>query len=172
MAFNVKKYSSILSFLIIPIINLYNPSLFSLMGSQPYWPIFWMLPWAIINGRYKSIVIALFLGLILDSINNDFYTQIPGLMICGYWFGRIGDDNKCNFSILQYGLTASIGSLACGLIYFSQIAIRYSWEYDAIWLLPYGIKTIFAQVLLTGLLAPAFCSWLYNLFDNKDQLKW
>jgi len=172
MSFYSNKYLSILSFLIIPLLFLWNPSWLSLMGSQPYWPIFWLLPWAVINGSFETMVAGLLIGLILDTLNNDLFTQIPGLMICGFWFGRVANLSKVNLSALQYGLIASLGSFICGLIYFSQIFLKLFFTKSIFFLFLYGIKNIFAQVLLTGLLAPVFCSWLYLLFSRKDQLKY
>ena len=165
------KYLSLLSFLLIPLLIWWNPSWFSLMGLQPYWPIFWLLPWAVIKGPFKTMMTGLLLGLILDSINNDLYTQVPGLMMSGFWFGRICNESKFNLNALQFSLIASLGSFICGLIYFSQIVLHVYFSNSVFWLLSYGVKIIFTQLLLTGLLAPVFCSWLYLLFSREDQLK-
>tara|TARA_Y100000589_G_C26889223_1_gene521349 strand:+ start:85 stop:591 length:507 start_codon:yes stop_codon:yes gene_type:complete len=163
----LNQYLSLLSFLIIPIVIFWNPPWFSLMGSQAYWPIFWLLPWSLINGPFKSMVLGFILGFILDSINVDTYSQIPGLMICGFWFGKIGLLNRFNKTSLHYGLAAAIGSLLCGIIYFSQMVISHLLENIPLWLFSYGIKNIFSQVLLTGLMAPVFCKWLYILFSKQ-----
>ena len=158
---------SLISFLMIPILFLWNPSFLSLMGFQPYWPIFWILPWAIIYGPINGIIIGLFLGIILDSIANDIFTQIPGLIICGFWFGKLSAIRKDHFTAFQYGLVASLGSLICGFVYFLQL-IYQSFQYqNNYWLISYGIQNITAQVFLTGLFAPVFCSWLFVLFNRK-----
>ena len=171
MKFYLHQYLSLISFLIIPLLIFWNPSWLSLMGYQAYWPIFWLLPWALIHGPFKSILVAFLLGFILDTINADSFTQIPGLMISGFWFGRVGRLTLQNNSPLQLGLTAAIGSLICGLIYYFQIVVKLLLENSPLWLFPYGIVNIFAQVLLTSLLAPVFCKWLYFLFSRKYKLK-
>ena len=171
MKFYSHKYLPIFSFFLVPLLFLWNPAFFSFMGSQPYWPIFWLLPWAVINGPLEAILIGLLLGLLLDTINNDAITEIPGLMICSFWFGRVGHVNKFDFTPLKYGLTASIGSFMCSLIYFSQILLGVSLESSYFGLFQFGLKNIFSQVLLTGLLAPVFCSWLHRLFTFKDRSK-
>ena len=168
---NFLKFLSFLSFLIIPILSLCQIRLLSIMGSQPYWPIFWLLPWAIVNGPIKTTITGLIIGLVLDSINNDLLTQIPGLMLCGFWFGRIGKISKSNFLGFKYGLIASIGTFICGFIYFLQLLLNLFIEKSDFWLIAFGIKNIFAQVLLTGLLAPVFCTWLFFLFCRKDQIR-
>jgi len=109
---SLKNNYSLLSFVLIPILSLWNPSWFSVMEIQPYWPIFWLLPWSVLNGPIYGIITGCIMGIILDSINNDIYTQVPGLLICGFWFGKL-NNLKHRY---QYGLVASIGSLTCGLI--------------------------------------------------------
>ena len=171
MKFFVNKYLSLSTFLLIPLVIFWNPPWFSLMGYQPYWPIFWLLPWALIHGPIKSMLLGFLLGFFLDTINADLYTQIPGLMICGFWFGKIGSLNQFNNTSLQFGLTASIGSLICGIFYFSQMVVKMLLKNNPFWFFSYGFQNIFAQVFLTGLLAPFFCKWLYFLFNKKFKLK-
>ena len=168
MKFELNQYTSLISFLLIPLLIFWNPSWLSLMGYQAYWPIFWLLPWALINGPFKSLLIGFLLGFILDTINADLYTQIPGLMICGFWFGKVGSLNYFHSTPLQFGLTAAIGSLICSLIYFFQMVVNLFFNESPVWLFSYGVQNIFAQVLLTGLLAPVFCKWLYILFSKKN----
>ena len=159
---SIKNIYSLFSFLLIPIFSLWNPIWFSLMGIQPYWPIFWLLPWSILNGPINGLITGFIIGIILDSINNDTVTQIPGLLICGFWFGRAGQLKRR----FQYGLLASLGSLICGLLYFLQlIFINYINSPD--WLVPFGLKNIFGQIFLTGLFAPVLCISLHELFSRK-----
>ena len=171
MKFYFNQNLSLVSFLIIPLINFWNPSWLSLMGYQAYWPIIWLLPWALIHGPFKSMLLGFLLGFILDTINSDLYTQIPGLMICGFWFGKVGSHNQFNNSPLQFGLTAAIGSLICGVIYFCQIVVKLLFENSPLWFFLHGVQIIFAQVLLTSLLAPFFCKWLYFFFNKKYKYK-
>ena len=166
MDLNKRNYLSLLSFLLIPVLFLWNPSWISLMGVQPYWPLFWLLPWSIINGSLIGCLTGLIIGIILDSINNDLYTQIPGLILCGIWFGKLGNYKKNFFTKFKYGLSCSVGSLLCGLIYFSQI-IYSNYVYKNFFSLSFGIRNIFSQVFLTGLLAPIFCSLLFTFFNKN-----
>ena len=171
MKFYLNKYISLISFLLIPLVIFWSPSWLSLMGYQAYWPIFWLLPWALIHGPFKSMLLGFILGFILDTINTDLFTQIPGLMICGFWFGKVGSHNQFNNNPIQYGLTAAIGSLICDVIYFCQIVVKLFLENRPLWFFSHGIQIIFAQVLLTSLLAPFFCKWLYFFFNKKYKLK-
>ena len=171
MKFDLNKYLSLISFLLIPLLIYWNPSWLSLMGYQAYYPIFWLLPWALIHGPFKSMLLGFLLGFTLDTINSDLYTQIPGLMICGFWFGKVGSLNQFKNNPLQFGLIASIGSLICGLIYFCQMVIEILLNNSPLWLFSYGVQNIFAQVFLTSLLAPIFCKWLYFWFSKQYKLK-
>tara|TARA_Y100001933_G_scaffold206588_1_gene209502 strand:+ start:116 stop:634 length:519 start_codon:yes stop_codon:yes gene_type:complete len=171
MKFYLNQYITLISFLLMPIVIFWNPPWLSLMGYQAYWPIFWLLPWALIHGPIKSMLLGFFLGFILDTIHADLFTQIPGLMICGFWFGKVGSLNQFNNSPLQFGLTSAIGSLICSGTYFFQIVIKLLLENSPLWLFSYGVQNIFAQVFLTSLLAPVFCKWLYCLFSKKYKLK-
>ena len=163
MNFSLRKnnYSS-LSFVLIPLFSLWNPIWLSVMGVQPYWPIFWLLPWSILNGPINGLIIGFIIGIILDSINNDIYTQVPGLIICGFWFGKLG---KLKYRY-QYGLFASLGSFICGLIYFFQIILN-NFQKNPSWLFSFGLKNICGQILLTGLFAPVISIYLYRLFSRN-----
>ena len=167
----LNQYLSLFPFLILPLVIFWNPSWFSLMGYQAYWPIVWLLPWALIHGPFKSLLVGFLLGFALDTFNSDVYSQIPGLMICGFWFGKIGSLNQSNYRPVHFGLTAAIGSLICGVIYYCQMVVKLLLDNSPLWLVSYGVQNIFAQVFLTSLLAPVFCKWLYFWFSKKYKLK-
>ncbi len=112
--FFTKKFS-IISFIFIPIIFLWHPNWLGFLGVQPYWPLFWLLPWAMINGSINGLVFGLFLGLILDSLTlNESFTQIPGLIFCGFFFGRIKSHSDILVGHFRYGLICSFG-FVCSL---------------------------------------------------------
>tara|TARA_Y100001968_G_C19288958_1_gene683197 strand:- start:175 stop:693 length:519 start_codon:yes stop_codon:yes gene_type:complete len=162
----IKKNLSLISFLLIPTIFFWNPNWITILGIQPYWPLFWLLPWSMIYGPYSGLVIGLFLGLVLDSISPGSYTQIPGLIICGIWFGKINKNDNPFVEHFRHGLICSIGSFACGTLYFLQILLKHTQDTTPVIFLP-SIKNILTQVFLTGLLAPIICSQLLRLFSNQ-----
>ena len=49
------KKLSIISFIFIPIIFLWHPNWLGFLGVQPYWPVFWLLPWAMSNGSINGL---------------------------------------------------------------------------------------------------------------------
>ena len=169
------KNFSLISFFFVPILFLWNPHWLGFLGVQPYWPLFWLLPWSIIHGSTNGIIVGLFLGLTLDSITVDnTFTQVPGLVLCGVWFGRLKFCTNIFVEHFRYGLICSIASFFCSFLYFSQILIKNIPD-DNFFLYSFNVKNIFAQVIITGLLAPLFCSRLLILFkkskDRKNLLK-
>ena len=100
-----KKKLSIICFIFVPIIFLWHPNWLGFLGVQPYWPLFWLLPWSMINGSISGLIFGFFLGLILDSLSVDGgFTQIPGLILCGVWFGRIKIHSDILVGHFRYGL--------------------------------------------------------------------
>ena len=162
-----RRYLSLLTFLFIPILSFWNPKFIALMGVQPHWPIFWLFPWASINGSFNGFLTGLSLGLVLDSLNNDFYTQIPGFIICGIIFGKLSSYKSKSINKLKYGLICSFGSLVCNSLYFLQVILHNLIDINISWVV-YGVKTIFAQIFITAILAPIICSWLFNIFNNRN----
>ena len=158
------KNFSILSFSLVPIIFLWHPNWLGFLGVQPYWPLFWLLPWSMINGSINGLIFGLFLGLILDSLTLDSnFTQIPGLILCGFWFGKIKLHSAMLVGHFRFGLICSLGSLLCGTLYFLQILFKNYSEITFSLLIP-SIQNILAEVFLTGFFAPFICSQLLRMF--------
>ncbi len=166
------KHLSLICFIFIPIIFLWHPNWLGFLGIQPYWPLFWLLPWTMIHGSINGLIFSFFLGLILDSVTVDnSFTQIPGLLLCGLWFGRIKIHSDILVGHFRYGLICSIGSFLCGILYFIQILFKNFSDSSFLLFIP-SVQNIFAEVFLTGLLAPLICSKLLRLFKfSKDKGK-
>ena len=163
------KKLSIISFILIPIIFLWHPNWLGFLGVQPYWPLFWLLPWSMINGSINGLIFGLFLGLILDSLTlDDSFTQIPGLIFCGFLFGRIKLHSDILVGHFRYGLICSFGSFLCGALYFLQILLKNFSDGTFLILIP-SIQNIFAEVFLTGFFAPLICSQLLRIFKASGR---
>ena len=155
---------SIVCFIFVPIIFLWHPSWLGFLGVQPYWPLFWLLPWSMMNGSTNGLIFGLFLGLILDSLTLDSnFTQIPGLILCGFLFGRIKFNSDIFVGHFRYGLICSFGSFLCGTFYFLQILLKNYSDSKFLLFLP-SVQNILAEVFLTGLFAPLICSQLQRIF--------
>jgi len=161
------KELPIVIFIFVPIIFLWHPNWLGFLGAQPYWPLFWLLPWSMINGSINGLIYGLFLGLILDSLTLDNnFTQIPGLILCGFLFGRIKLHSDFLVGHLRYGLICSFGSFLCGTFYFLQIVFQNFSDSMFIFFIP-SIQNILAEVFLTGFFAPLFCSQLLRMFKSS-----
>ena len=155
---------SMLIFVFLPIIFLWHPNWLGFLGIQPYWPLFWLLPWSMINGSINGLIFGFFLGLILDSITlDDSFTQIPGLILCGFLFGRIKLNSDILVGHFRYGLICSFGSFLCGTLYFLQIIFNDFSSSSFLVFIP-SIQNILAEVFLTGFFAPLICSKLLRTF--------
>ena len=159
--FFIKKWSI---FVFVPIIFLWHPNWLGFLGVQPYWPLFWLLPWSMINGSINGIIFGLFLGLILDSltIDNNF-TQIPGLILCGFLFGRIKLQRDIWVEHFRYGLICFFGSFLCSTLYFFQILFKNFSNSTFLLFIP-SFQNILAEVFLTGIFAPLICSQLLRMY--------
>ena len=161
--FFIKKLS-IIFFILIPIIFLWHPNWLGFQGIQPYWPLFWLLPWSMINGSINGLLFGLFLGLILDSVTlNGNFTQIPGLMLCGVWFGRIKILSDNLVAHFRFGLICAFASFLCGVLYFLQIMFKNFSGSTFLLYIP-SVQNILAEVFLTGFFAPLICSQLLKMF--------
>ena len=160
-----KKKLSILCFMFVPIIFLWHPNWLGFLGIQPYWPLFWLLPWSMINGSMNGLIFGFFLGLILDSLTlESSFTQIPGLILCGIWFGRIRIHSDILVGHFRYGLICFLGSLLCGTLYFAQILVK-NFSDSNFLLFITSVQNILAEVFLTGFFAPLICSQLLKMFQ-------
>ena len=164
-----KKKLSIFLFLFIPIIFLWHPNWLGFLGVQPYWPLFWLLPWSMINGSTNGLIFGLFLGLILDSLTLDNnFTQIPGLILCGFLFGRIKFHSNILVGHFRHGLICAFGAFLCGTLYFLQILFKNFSDRTFFLFIP-SVQNIMAEVFLTGLFAPLICSQLLRIFKSSGR---
>ena len=121
-----------------------------------------------IHGSIDGLIVGLCLGLILDSLSPEYsFTQVPGLILCGIWFGKLSLSSNVLLGHFRYGLICAIASFLCGLLYFFQILVK-NFSDNGIFIYFPNIKNIFAQVFITGLLAPLLCSILLSLFKRSN----
>ena len=165
-----KKNFSVIFFFFVPIIFLWHPNWLGFIGIQPYWPLLWLLPWSIINGSINGLIFGLFLGLILDSLTlESHFTQIPGLVLSGFLFGRVKSNSDILVGHFRYGLICSFGSFLCGMLYFLQILFKNLSDSTFLLFIP-SIQNIVAEVFLTGFFAPLICSQLLRIFKFSKRI--
>ena len=141
------------SALSVPALTLLSPGWWSLDGISPSWAVLWLLPWSLVDGPWSGAYAGLALGLLLDSLHVGHVTQLPALVLLGWWWGRLGRRGSPIERSFNLGLLAALGSLVLGGSFLLQ------WQFQGV--LPEGgLQLLAAQALITALLAPLVCSVL------------
>ncbi|TVS04746.1 MAG: rod shape-determining protein MreD [Cyanobium sp. PLM2.Bin73] len=137
--------------LVVPLLVLAAPAPLQLAGVPPSWAVLWLLPWALMDGPLSGALLGAVLGLLLDSLHPGPLTQLPVLVLLGWWWGRLGRRRAPIERSFSLGLLALLGTALLG----ASLALQ-----QLVWGLssPAAVHTLLAQTLLTGLLAPMLCS--------------
>jgi rod shape-determining protein MreD len=137
--------------LLVPLLTLASPGLLKLEGVAPCWAVLWLLPWALVDGPWSGALAGLALGLALDGLHPGPLTQIPALLLLGWWWGRLGRKAPPIERSFNLGLLALLGAAVLG----GTLLLQQRW----LGLLgPAALHTLAAQTLITALLAPMLCS--------------
>ena len=92
-------------------------------------------------------------GVQIDGLHVGHVTQLPALVLLGWWWGRLGRRGSPIERSFNLGLLAALGSLLLGGSFLLQ------WQFLGV--LPEGgLQLLLAQALITALLAPLICSLL------------
>ena len=137
--------------LVVPLLVLAAPPPLQLAGVPPSWPVLWLLPWALVDGPFSGALLGGVLALLLDGLHPGPLTQLPVLVLLGWWWGRLGRRAPPIERSFNLGLLALLGTALLG---------AFLWLQQLWWGLPSAAapRTLLAQTLLTGLLAPMLCS--------------
>lgn len=139
--------------LAVPLLTLASPAFLKIAGVAPSWAVLWLLPWALVDGPASGAIAGLALGLVLDGLHLGQASEVPVLMVLGWWWGRIGRRGVPIERSYNLGLLALLGSLLLGI----SLLLQLHWR-GQLPLLQAGVHTLLAQSLITGLLAPVLCS--------------
>ena len=112
------------SILLVPLLTIAAPGWPRLAGVSPSWAVLWLLPWALAEGRLAGVLAGAALGLLLDALHPEGVTLIPGLMLLGWWWGRIGRFGAPLERSFSLGLLALLGSFVLDLSLMLQWALR------------------------------------------------
>jgi hypothetical protein len=166
--------------MLVPLLTLASPGWLKLAGAPPAWSVLWLLPWALVEGRFSGLLAGLVLGLLLDGLHHGLVSQIPGLMLLGWWWGRIGRSGPPIQRSFSLALLALLGTLLLNLSLMLQwtawswlgaseviqpeaavgvnpaLLAQPGWHWGD--LSGAGLQILLAQTLLNALLAPMLCS--------------
>ena len=145
------------SALFVPFLALASPGWLAIEGVGPAWAVLWLLPWALVDGPVSGGLAGVSLGLVLDGLSLGGLSQVPMLLVLGWWWGRLGRRGRPIQRSLNLGLLAWIGSMALGLSLMLQLWIVTGGGLDPL-TRSWGLQTLWSQALVTGLLAPLLVS--------------
>ena len=145
------------SALLVPLLTLATPSWLAVAGVGPAWAVLWLLPWSLVDGPVSGALAGVSLGLVLDGLSIDGQTQVPALLLLGWWWGRLGRRAPPIQRSLNLGLLAWIGSVALGLSLILQGFVMQADALGPSWR-SWAWQTTWSQALVTALLAPMLVS--------------
>jgi rod shape-determining protein MreD len=151
--------------LAVPLLTLASPAFLKIAGVAPSWAVLWLLPWALVDGPASGAIAGLCLGLVLDGLHLGLASEVPVLMLLGWWWGRLGRRGRPIQRSLNLGLLAWIGSMALGLSLWLQL--RLFQGLDAPLLQHWAWQLCLVQAVLTGLLAPMLASWQLLIWRRR-----
>ena len=113
--------------LLVPLLTLASPGWLKLDGVPPAWAVLWLLPWALTEGRRAGSAAGLGLGLLLDALHPGPVSLVPGLVLLGWWWGRMGRKAPPIQRSFSLGLLALVGTALLNLSLILQWALL-SWR--------------------------------------------
>jgi rod shape-determining protein MreD len=173
--------------LLVPLLSLASPGWLKLAGVSPAWAVLWLLPWALADGRFSGAIAGGALGMLLDSLHPGAVSQIPALVLLGWWWGRIGRRPPPIERSFSLALLALLGTLALDVSLMLQWAVlngslassqgidparlaRPGWTWED--LSGAGVSILLARALLTSLLAPVLASLQLLLWRRQLGSGW
>jgi len=165
-----RKKKNILIFcttICLPFIIILSPNWLKINGISPCWPVVFLLPFSLKNSRFKSAVASILLGILFDSFTVSDASYIPSLLFLSLVWSQYGLHNKKIELFLNIGLMAIFGTAFVGLSIWIQKIILHSILRNN-WFHAWSIYVLICEVLITGLVAPFFSSWLLLTYKKNN----
>tara|TARA_B100000965_G_scaffold402193_1_gene427590 strand:+ start:793 stop:1293 length:501 start_codon:yes stop_codon:yes gene_type:complete len=159
-----KKLLIIFATIWLPFFIIFSPDCLKINGISPCWPVILLLPFSIKNSSFRSAIAAIFLGIFFDSFTLSEASYIPSLLLLSLVWSQYGFHHKKIELVFNIGLMAIFGTAFVGLSMWAQKIIFYSILRNN-WFHSWSIYVLISEVIITGLVAPLFSSWL--LFTYK-----
>ncbi len=165
----VKNNKNLLLFFIaicLPFFIILSPDWLKINGIMPCWPVMFLLPFSLRNSPWRSSIAAISFGIFIDSFTVSDASYIPSLFLLSLIWSQYGLRNKKIELVLNVGLMAIFGTAVVGLSIWFQKIILYS-DLRNNWFHSWSIYVLISEVIITGLVAPYFSSWLLLTYRNK-----
>ena len=166
MAKNNKKLIIIFAIICFPAFLIISPDWLKINGITPCWPVIFLLPFSIKNCRRRSVIAAILLGVFIDSFIISDASYIPSLFLLSLAWSQYGLHNKKIELFLNIGLMSIFGTAVVGLSIWMQKIILYGYLRNN-WFHSWSTYVLISEIIITGLVAPFFSSWLLFTFKKN-----
>ena len=166
MTKNKKKLLIFFSIICLPAFIILSPNWLKINGITPSWPVILLLPFSLKNSPWKAALAAILMGIFIDSFTLADVSYIPSLFFLSLVWSQYGLHNKKIEYFFNIGLMAIFGTAFVGFSLWVQKIIFYSILRNN-WFHSWSIYVLISEVIITGLVAPFFSSWLLLAY-KKD----
>ena len=166
MARNNKQLLFIFNAIFLPALIISSQDFLKINGISPCWPVIWLLPFSLKNSPWKSAIASILLGIFMDSFTISDVSYIPSLFLLSLVWSQYGLHNKKIELFFNIGLMAVFGTAVVCLSLWIQKIILYSFLRNN-WFHSWSIYVFIVEVIITGLVAPFFSSWLLLMYKKN-----
>ena len=142
------------------------PDWLKINGITPCWPVILLLPFSLKNNRLNSAIAAFSLGIFIDSFTIGDVSYVPSLLFLSVVWSTYRLHNKKIDLFLNIGLMAILGTAFVGFSIWVQKIFLYSVLRNN-WFHSWSIFVLISEVIITGLVAPLFSSWLLLAYEKN-----
>ena len=150
----------------LPSFVILSPNWLKINGITPCWPVILLLPFSLKNSPWKASIASILMGIFIDSFTISDVSYIPSLFVLSLVWSQYGLRNKKIEYFFNVGLIAMFGTAFVGLSIWVQKIIIYNVLRNN-WFHSWSIYVLISEVIITGLVAPFFSSWLLLAY-KKD----
>ena len=166
MTKNTKNLLFILTIICLSAFIVISPNWLKLNGITPCWPVILLLPFSLKNPPWRAALGGVLLGIFIDSFTINDVSYIPSLFFLSLVWSKYGLHNKKIELFLSIGLMAIFGTAFIGLSIWLQKIIIYSILRNN-WFHSWAIYVLISEVIITGLVAPFFSTWLLLTYKKN-----
>ena len=163
---NKNKILIIFTIVCLTVCIIISPDLLKINGINPCWPVVLLLPISLRSSRFRSTIIGILLGIFIDSFTISDVSYIPSLFLLSLVWSQYGLHNKKIELFLNIGLMAIFGTAVVGLSIWMQKIFLYG-SLRNNWFHSWSIYVLICEIIITGLAAPFFSSWLLFTFKKN-----
>ncbi len=150
----------------LPAITISSPDWLKINGISPCWPVIWLLPFSLKNSPLRASIAAILLGILMDSFIMDEFSYIPSFLLLSLVWSIYGLHNKKIELFLNLGLMAIFGTAFVGISIWAQKIILHSALRNN-WFNSWSLYVLTSEIIITGLVAPFFTSWLLLAYKKN-----